>query len=129
VIIASYAVSDVDVVKGEDEFSLGLNRFNVLQSRAIAKVIVIVSDDVITDLSNDFETLEEPKLLKRDAIYSVIKVSNLSLVRPPVVQQMFKSGSREPTPEKIEIATRVGVQLGKGRFNPSVEWATPEPVW
>jgi hypothetical protein len=64
VIIASYAVSDPDLISDEDEFLLGLNRFNVLQSRARAKVIVILSEELIQHLSSDLEVLEESSLLK-----------------------------------------------------------------
>lgn len=68
VIVASYAVSDPDLIDDEDEFLQGKNRFNVLQSRARAKVIVLVSEELIQHLSSDVEILEESALLKEFAM-------------------------------------------------------------
>jgi hypothetical protein len=67
-IVASYAVSDPDLISDEDEFLLGKNRFNVLQSRARAKVIALVSEELIQHLSSDVEVLEESALLKEYAM-------------------------------------------------------------
>lgn len=64
VIIASYAVSDPDMIRDEDEFLQGLHRFNVLQSRARAKVIVFLSEELVQHLSEDLDVLEESRLLK-----------------------------------------------------------------
>lgn len=68
VIVASYAVSDPDLIDDEDEFLHGKHRFNVLQSRARAKVIVLVSEELIQHLSSDVEILEESALLKEYAM-------------------------------------------------------------
>jgi len=68
VIVASYAVSDPDLIDDEDEFLQGKNRFNVLQSRARAKVIVLVSEELVQHLSSDVEILEESALLKEYAM-------------------------------------------------------------
>jgi superfamily I DNA and/or RNA helicase len=63
-IIASFALGDPDAIFQEDEFLLSLNRFNVLASRARAKLIVFVSQEVVDHLSGDLETLRESRLLK-----------------------------------------------------------------
>lgn len=64
VIIASFALGDEDAINDEDEFLLGLNRFNVMASRPRAKLITFLSEEVIKHLSNDIEVLKESKLLK-----------------------------------------------------------------
>lgn len=64
-IIATFALGDPDSISDEDEFLLSLNRFNVMASRARAKLIVIVSDEITTHLSRDAEVLRESALLKR----------------------------------------------------------------
>lgn len=67
VIVASYAVSDPDMIRDEEEFLQGLHRFNVLQSRARAKSIVILSEELVRHLSNEIEVLKESDLLKNYA--------------------------------------------------------------
>ena len=62
VIIASFALGDLDAIFREDEFLLSLNRFNVLASRA--KLVVLVSQEVVDHLSGDLETLRESRLPK-----------------------------------------------------------------
>lgn len=64
VIIASFAIGDPDMVEAEDEFLYNLNRFNVLASRARAKVIVFCTTSLLEHLSNDIDVLEESRLLK-----------------------------------------------------------------
>jgi DNA replication ATP-dependent helicase Dna2 len=64
VIIASFALGDPDMIHEEDEFLMSLNRFNVMASRARAKLIVLVSQQVVNHLSNDLDTLRESRLLK-----------------------------------------------------------------
>lgn len=64
VIIASFALGDPDIIQDEDEFLMSLNRFNVMASRARAKLIVLVTQQVIDHLSSDLETLRESTLLK-----------------------------------------------------------------
>lgn len=64
VIIATFALGDPDSIRDEDEFLMSLNRFNVMSSRARAKLIVIVSQQVVDHLSDDFATLNESTLLK-----------------------------------------------------------------
>jgi hypothetical protein len=64
VMIASFALGDPDVIREEDEFLMSLNRFNVMTSRARAKLIVLVSQQVVDHLSDDLETLRASRLLK-----------------------------------------------------------------
>lgn len=67
VIIASFGIGDPDLIQAEDEFLYNLNRFNVLTSRARAKVIVLLTQSLLQHLSNDIRILEESRLLKRYA--------------------------------------------------------------
>jgi hypothetical protein len=64
IIIASYALGDQDAIQKEDEFLMSLNRFNVMSSRARAKLIVFVSQEIINHLSGDIDVLRESRLLK-----------------------------------------------------------------
>ena len=64
VIIASFALGDSDAIYDEDEFLMSLNRFNVMASRARAKLIVLVSQEVINHLSGELEILRQSRLLK-----------------------------------------------------------------
>jgi superfamily I DNA and/or RNA helicase len=64
VILASYALGDPDAIHDEDEFLMSLNRFNVMASRARAKLIVLVSQEVADHLSSNLDTLRESRLLK-----------------------------------------------------------------
>lgn len=64
VIIASYALGDPDQIANEDEFLLSLNRFNVMASRARAKLIVLVSQEIADYLSSDIDVLRNSRLLK-----------------------------------------------------------------
>jgi hypothetical protein len=64
VIIASFGLGDPDLIGAEDEFLYNLNRFNVLTSRARAKLIVLVSRSVLEHLSDDVDVLADSRLLK-----------------------------------------------------------------
>jgi DNA replication ATP-dependent helicase Dna2 len=64
VIIASFALGDPDAIRDEEEFLLSLNRFNVMASRARAKLITLVSRDVVDHLANDIEVVRASRLLK-----------------------------------------------------------------
>ncbi len=64
VIVASFALGDPDMVGDEEEFLLGLERFNVMVSRARAKVIVLVSETVVRHLAEDLDVLRGSQLLK-----------------------------------------------------------------
>ncbi|MGY1608747.1 DEAD/DEAH box helicase [Geodermatophilus sp. SYSU D00700] len=64
VILASYAVGDPDTVAEEAEFLHNLNRFNVLATRAKAKLIVMASREVVSHISGDLEIIRSSELLK-----------------------------------------------------------------
>jgi DNA replication ATP-dependent helicase Dna2 len=64
VMIATFALGDPDAISDEDEFLLSLNRFNVMASRARAKLIVLVSRQVVDHLSADPVVLRGSALLK-----------------------------------------------------------------
>lgn len=64
VVIASFALGDPDSIRDEDEFLFSLNRFNVMASRARAKLVVLVSQQVVDHLAADVEVMHESKLLK-----------------------------------------------------------------
>lgn len=64
IIIASFGIGDPDLIRAEDEFLYSLNRFNVLTSRARAKVIVLSPQSLLQHLSDDIQVLEESRLLK-----------------------------------------------------------------
>ncbi|MCY4481281.1 MAG: ATP-binding protein [Spirochaetaceae bacterium] len=65
VVIASYTLGDPDQVAEEEEFLMSLNRFNVIASRARAKLVVLVSQEVISHLAHDTGVLRESRLLKQ----------------------------------------------------------------
>jgi hypothetical protein len=67
IIIASFGLGDPDIIRAEDEFLYNLNRFNVLTSRARAKLIVLVTRTLLEHLSDDNGVLIESRLLKRFA--------------------------------------------------------------
>ncbi len=64
IIIASFSLGDPDQIAEEDEFLMSLNRFNVMASRARAKLIVLVSREVVDHLAGEIEVLRESRLLK-----------------------------------------------------------------
>lgn len=64
IIIASYTLGDPDQIAEEEEFLMSLNRFNVIASRARAKLVVLVSQEVIGHLAHDIVVLRESRLLK-----------------------------------------------------------------
>lgn len=64
VMIASFALGDPDSIRDEDEFLFSLNRFNVMASRARAKLIVLVSQEVVDHLATDIDVMHQSKLLK-----------------------------------------------------------------
>ncbi len=64
VIVASYALGDPDAIADEDKFLMSLNRFNVMASRPRAKLIVLVSREIVDHLSGDLDTLRGSRLLK-----------------------------------------------------------------
>jgi hypothetical protein len=67
VIIASFGLGDPDLIRAEDEFLYNLNRFNVMASRARAKLIVFTTRSLVDHLADDVEVLEASRLLKNFA--------------------------------------------------------------
>ena len=67
VIIASYTLGDPDQIAEEEKFLMSLNRFNVIASRARAKLVLLVSQEVISHLAHDTDVLRESRLLKQYA--------------------------------------------------------------
>ena len=63
-IIASFALGDQDAIQDEDEFLMSLNRFNVMTSRARAKLITLVTQEVVNHLSSELDILRQSRLLK-----------------------------------------------------------------
>lgn len=51
-------------IRDENEFLMNLNRFNVMATRARAKLVVLVSQQVVDHLPNDLDTLCKSRLLK-----------------------------------------------------------------
>jgi hypothetical protein len=60
-------LGDPDQIAEEEEFLMSLNRFNVIASRARAKVVLLVSQEVISHLAHDTNVLRESRLLKQYA--------------------------------------------------------------
>ncbi len=67
VMIASFGLGDRDQIAAEEEFLYSLNRFNVIASRAKAKLIVIVSRRLVDHLPRDPLVLRRSRLLKHYA--------------------------------------------------------------
>ncbi len=83
VIIASFALGDPDQIEDEEEFLMSLNRFNVMASRARAKLIVLVSRAVVDHLAREVEVLRESRLLKMfvETFCNVGQVATLGYVQ------------------------------------------------
>jgi hypothetical protein len=67
VIIASFGLGDPDLIRAEEEFLYSLNRFNVMASRARAKLIVFTTRSLLDHLADDADVLKESRLLKNFA--------------------------------------------------------------
>jgi hypothetical protein len=67
VMIASFGLGDADQIGAEEEFLYSLNRFNVIASRAKAKLIVLVSRRLVDHLPRERKVLEQSRLLKHYA--------------------------------------------------------------
>mgnify|MGYP003668455389 CR=1 FL=1 len=64
IMIVSFALGDPDQIADEEEFLMSLNRFNVMASRARAKLIVLVSRQVVDHLANEVTVMRQSRLLK-----------------------------------------------------------------
>jgi hypothetical protein len=63
-IIISFGVGDPDLIADEEEFLLQLQRTNVAISRARAKCVLVISDDLAYHLPSDRETILTSKAVK-----------------------------------------------------------------
>lgn len=63
-VIVSFGVGDVDVIQGEEEFLLQMERANVAISRAMAKCIVIMPKSLAYHLPNDSKVAQTASALK-----------------------------------------------------------------
>lgn len=96
IIIASYALGDQDAINDEDEFLMSLNRFNVMSSRARAKLIVLVSQEIVNHLSGDLDILRESRLLKvfAESYCNNSRIMDLGYIdlngNPVIVEGVFK---------------------------------------
>ncbi len=63
-IIVSFGVGDVDVIQGEEEFLLQMERSNVAISRAMAKCIVLMPKTLAYHLPNDSDVAETAGAIK-----------------------------------------------------------------
>lgn len=63
-ILASYAVGDPDTIAQEEEFLQDLNRFNVLATRAKTKLIVLITDELLSHIASDIEIIRGSRLIK-----------------------------------------------------------------
>jgi len=63
-IIVSFGVGDVDIIEGEEEFLLQMERVNVAVSRAMAKCIVIMPRSLAYHLPNDARVAKTAAALK-----------------------------------------------------------------
>ena len=93
VIIASYTLGDPDQIADEEEFLMSLNRFNVVASRARAKLVVFVSQEVINHLARDVTVLTESRMLKvfAESFCASSRPMTLGHIEGSVTQQ--RSGS------------------------------------
>jgi uncharacterized protein YaiE (UPF0345 family) len=64
IIFGSFGLGDFDLIRSEDEFIYNLNRFNVLASRARAKLIIFITRSLVEYLSNNADVVRESKLIK-----------------------------------------------------------------
>ncbi len=92
IIIASYTLGDPDQIAEEDEFLMSLNRFNVIASRARAKLVILVSQEVIGHLAHDIDVLRQSRLLK---LYAESFCSN---ARPMLLAYIDAAGIMQSVP-------------------------------
>ncbi|MCT4543389.1 MAG: AAA domain-containing protein [Vallitalea sp.] len=64
IMICSYVLGDLDVINQEEDFIYSPNRLNVMISRAKAKAIILASNELILNISNNLEIIDAQKSLK-----------------------------------------------------------------
>ena len=79
IILASFGIGDPDVIASEEEFLYNLRRFNVMASRARAKLVVFLTESLIEHLSNDQDVLAESLLVKRFAEQTCASAGTVTL--------------------------------------------------
>ena len=79
VMVASFGLGDVDQISAEEEFLYSLNRFNVIASRAKAKLVVLMSRKLVDYLPRDPETLRKSRLVKHFADGHLPSIGRVSL--------------------------------------------------
>ncbi|RKD21392.1 Superfamily I DNA and/or RNA helicase [Caminicella sporogenes DSM 14501] len=65
IIICSFVLGNIDIIAQEEEFIYNPNRLNVMISRARFKVIVLASNELISNVSDNYEVIELQKSLKK----------------------------------------------------------------
>lgn len=65
VMVCSFGMADASAIASEEDFLFSLNRFNVIVSRAMAKMVVVMSRRMADHLPSDLEVLRQSRLLKR----------------------------------------------------------------
>lgn len=90
VMIASFGLGDRDQIAAEEEFLYSLNRFNVIASRAKAKLIVIVSRRLVDHLPRDPKMLRQSRLLKHYADGYLLRTVPASIPGLGVCEIKFK---------------------------------------
>ncbi|HBJ2603676.1 DEAD/DEAH box helicase [Clostridium botulinum] len=65
IMICSYVLGDIDVIKQEEEFIYNPNRLNVMISRARFKAIVLASNELVMNISDNLEIIDIQESLKK----------------------------------------------------------------
>jgi hypothetical protein len=94
VMVASFALGDPDQIAEEEEFLMSLNRFNVMASRARAKLIVLISREVVDHLAGEIDVLRESRLLK-------VFVESFCDQGRPMTLGYLRGGQVQPVPGLI----------------------------
>lgn len=79
VMVASFGLGDIDQIATEEEFLYSLNRFNVIASRAKAKLVVLMSRKLVDYLPRDPDTLRKSRLVKHYADGHLPSLGRVSL--------------------------------------------------
>jgi hypothetical protein len=69
IMICSYVLGDIDVISQEEEFIYSPNRLNVMISRARFKAIVLASNELIMNISNNLDIIDIQKGLRNLTTY------------------------------------------------------------
>lgn len=90
VMIASFGLGDRDQIAAEEEFLFSLNRFNVIASRAKAKLVVLVSRQLVDHLPRDPKMLRQSRLLKHYADGYLTRVSQIDVPNLGLCELKFR---------------------------------------